>query len=185
MDRADYDEFVDVLNACADLTSGKRPTELAIGLCWKTLEGYSLEQIKAAISRHMRNPEVGQFMPKPADVIRQIEGASEDAAIEAWSLVEQGIRGAYAHRAQNVKFNDPIIHMVVHEMGGFSRMGMCKESEMRWVQRDFMQRYEMRSRRPLENYPGKIPTSESRCDQLPDVVLIGHNEAPALTHDAA
>jgi len=54
------------------------------------VRGYSLEQVRDGLSRHLQDPADGKYSPKPADVIRQILGArAEDhrpGKDQAWSI---------------------------------------------------------------------------------------------------
>ncbi len=58
----------------------------------------------------MQNAEAGQFPPKPADLIRFLDGTGESRAMGAWSLVERTLRriGPY----QSLVFDDPITQRV-------------------------------------------------------------------------
>ena len=40
-----------------------------IEIYWRVLEPFSLEDVKAAVYRHIQDPDVGKFLPKPADII--------------------------------------------------------------------------------------------------------------------
>jgi hypothetical protein len=43
-------------------------------LYWELLKPYSLRALEIALRAHLLNPEGGQFFPKPADLIRHLEG---------------------------------------------------------------------------------------------------------------
>lgn len=170
MQKADYDRFVDILNAVSDTVGKRRLTELAIGLYWKTLEAYSLADIQLAVERHLQDPEVGQYMPKPADVIRALQGTVEDRALAAWPVVLKGIQGSYP--AKRVVFDDPVIHMVVFDMGGFAHLGRTDERELGFMQIEFVKRYVSRSRNPSPHVEPLITGREA----VPDLLLVGDQE---------
>ncbi len=167
--KAFYETWASAWEQC-----GKSVTDRMLKFAFECLKQFDLADIQRAVMAHAQDPEAGQFAPKPADIIRHIEGTSDDKALEAWSLVLPGIRGDYTARANKVKFADPVIHMVVSEMGGFTQMGACKESELHWVQKEFMDRYNMRSRNPVES-PEVLPTSDYPSDQRADVLTIGRD----------
>lgn len=167
---------------------GKTVTDRMLKMAFECLREFPLADIQRGVLAHVKDATTGQFPPKPADIIRQIQGTAEDNALEAWSLVLRGIRGHYSHQANYVTFADPVIMMVVHEMGGFSTMGSCRETDLHWVQKDFMDRYAMRTRRPLDDYPKKLPTCEYKSTNSPEVILIGRSKTQslkAITNDAA
>jgi hypothetical protein len=73
MKARDKQAFAQTLTAIADLY-GKDISDAGLGIWWSALEHYSLAQIQQALSNHARDPDRGAWMPKPADVVRQIEG---------------------------------------------------------------------------------------------------------------
>lgn len=82
----------------------------------KSLKHFEWQDVECALNAHIYNPDCGQFFPKPADVVRFIEGSGETRALQAWSKVEQAIKqvGGY----QSVVFDDALIHAVLENMGG-------------------------------------------------------------------
>lgn len=96
------------------------------------------------------NSDVGQYMPKPADIIRYLEGNSETKALGAWSKVESAIRhvGIY----ENVTFDDPLIHVVINQMGGWSLLCSIKSENISFRANEFIKRYRHLLRKNLINY---------------------------------
>ena len=78
MKTRDKQAFVQTMTAVTDLY-GKPISEAGWSIWWAALEGYSLSQVQQALSAHVRDPDRGQFMPKPADVVRQIDGPKPTA----------------------------------------------------------------------------------------------------------
>lgn len=69
----------------------ERQITAALGdLFFAALGKYSLDQVRGAMARHLQDPVEGKFSPKPADLIRQIEGVkAEDGRPgkdQAWSI---------------------------------------------------------------------------------------------------
>lgn len=69
----------------------ERQITAALGdLFFAALGQYSMDQVRDAMARHLQDPADGKFSPKPADLIRQIEGArSQDkrpGKDQAWSI---------------------------------------------------------------------------------------------------
>ena len=106
-----------------------------------------------AINRHCMNPDTGQFCPKPADIVKMLGGTSTDSAKSAWSKVEQTMRLLGTN--VDVVFDDPLIHRVVFDMGGWIRLGETGTEEA-WVfvGNDFVTRYRgFRNRNEKPDYP--------------------------------
>lgn len=96
----------------------------------------------------------------------------------AWSLVDRGIRtiGTYA----SVAFDDPVIHRVISEMGGWVALGTRDEKEWPFVAKEFQNRYRgYRMRSEIPEHPRQLVgiaeaqnAREGRESQPP--VLIGN-----------
>jgi len=79
--------FCEVWDQCAELYS-KPVSEGAKMLAFKLLINYSLQDIQTALQAHMTDPVSGQFMPKPADVVRHVQNSKHDGWLgeeEAWA----------------------------------------------------------------------------------------------------
>ncbi|MCD0493857.1 DUF6475 domain-containing protein [Chromobacterium violaceum] len=151
MTQHDYDIFVDMLQAVADLYS-KRMTEFSIGIYWSALKHIDLAVVREAMNRHVTNPDNGQFMPKPADLIRMMQGSSQDKALQAWHKVDKALRCVGTYRS--VVFDDPLIHRALVEMGGWISLGTKTEDEWPFVAREFEQRYRaFAGRQETPEYP--------------------------------
>lgn len=134
----DFEKFGQMLVAVGDLYS-KTMSEFSIGLYFNALKEYDLPAVRQAFDRYVKNPDSGQFMPKPADLIRMMEGTSLDASMAAWSKVDKAVRqvGTYA----SVVFDDPLIHRVISDMGGWVKFGTKTEDEWPFIARDFQNIY--------------------------------------------
>lgn len=106
---------------------------------FEALSDFNIEEVTKAVQRYIKSPDYGSFKPKPADVIRMIEGTSIDKSFAAWSKVEKGARrvGSY----QTVVFDDPIIHRVIEDMGGWVAICQVSEKELPFVSKEFCTRY--------------------------------------------
>lgn len=130
---------------------GKPVTEFVISTWWEALKAYDYAAVSRAFNQHAVNPEdrQGEFCPRPAHIIKMISGTASDSALVAWSKVEKAVArvGVY----ESVVFDDPLIHRVIEDMGGWVRMGAHTESEMVFVGKEFANRYRgyrMRSETP-------------------------------------
>lgn len=136
--RADYKRFLTLLTGVADYY-GKELSEGVISLYWQGLEQYDIDAVEKALWEHTQNPDNGQFMPKIADVTRNLQGRTTDQAALAWSKVDSAIRrvGTYS----DIVFDDGIIHRVIADMGGWINFGTKTDDEWPFVAREFENRY--------------------------------------------
>jgi hypothetical protein len=61
----------------------KNISEFLTDIYWKALEDFELQDVKKALRAHIHNPDCGQYFPKPADVVRFIEGSGETKALNS------------------------------------------------------------------------------------------------------
>lgn len=134
-DKKEFAQFMSGLFAMY----GKEISQMILRIWFEALRQYDFKAVKDAMSRHVINPDNGQFLPKPADIIRLIGGTTVDSALEAWAEVDKAVRhvGTY----QSVQFADPIIHKVIQDMGGWVRLGSKSEDEWAFVAKEFQTRY--------------------------------------------
>lgn len=118
---------------------GKEVSPMILRIWFEALKVYDLKSVKDAMARHLLNPDNGQFLPKPADVVKLIGGTTTDSALQAWALVDTSVRSVGTY--QSVKFADPLIHKVIQDMGGWVRMGEKTEDEWPFIAKEFQTRY--------------------------------------------
>jgi len=185
MKKPDYEAFVVLLDSTAQLYGKNSPSHNVIALWWESLKNYDLPAIRQALTRHIQNPDTGQFMPKPADVVRMLGGTTQDSALQAWSKVDRAVRtiGPY----QSVVFDDPIIHAVIADMGGWVTLANKSERDWPFVAREFENRYRAyRTAGHIASYPQVligIAQSQNEPLGLPvsEPVLIGDPEQAMQT----
>lgn len=109
-------------------------TPLHLRIWEEALEGRDMPAIEAAFSRHLRDPDSGRFVPKPADILRQISGSTEDSALVAWGDVLSCARrggGFSEHACQATR-------EAVAAMGGFSVICRANEEQNGFLQHRFV-----------------------------------------------
>ena len=160
---------------------GKDITPGVISIWWEAVKGYELFAVSQALSRHASNPDSGQFAPKPADVVKHLSGTNASAALIAWSKVEKAIRrvGPYS----DVVFDDPIIHLVISDMGGWIQLCEASEDELPFKRNEFEKRYQgYKLQGGRSEYPRMLTgLSRARSDEkfkhmLPPPKVIGDRE---------
>lgn len=153
MNHNDYAQFVTIWTACHDVY-GKSPSEGAIDVSFQALARFDIADIRRALTAHMNDPDCGRFAPKPADIVRQIDGDSESRALTAWSKVERAISSAGPWAT--VAFDDAIIHAVLEEMGGWPKVCDVTEKELPFMRNEFTKRYQGFIMRPPQAYQPKM-----------------------------
>lgn len=185
MNDQDYGQFVAIWSQSYELYN-KNPSDGAIEMAFNVLKRFDLEQIKRGLTAHMNDPQQGQFPPKPADVVRQVEGDADSRALTAWSRVDDAIRtvGPY----QTVVFDDRITMQVVEDMGGW--IDLCSipnERELEFKRNEFTKRYQGYITRPPQEFPAKlIGVDEWKNAEFPEFKpepkLIGDQERALAIH---
>lgn len=153
MKPSDRERVLDVLSGVHDFY-GKEMTDFAADVWLQAVEGFEAEQVTKALSSHLMDPDRGQFMPKPADLVRQLHGTAADRSLIAWGKVLDAMRrvGAY----QSVAFDDGAIHAVVMDLGGWPKVCRSSEDEMPFLQRRFCEAHRAYSARGTFAYPPKL-----------------------------
>lgn len=176
----DRKNFVTLITGIADYYS-KELSITSIGLYWEGLKQYDYPAIERALWQHTQNPDSGQFMPKIADVTKVLQGRTEDQAQLAWSKVDGAVRriGVWA----DVAFDDPIIHRVLHDMGGWVRINSFEDENWPFVAKEFITRYRgFRISGQIPDYPKYLlgtASTHNTAEGLakPCVRLVGNQAA--------
>lgn len=189
MTHDDRAEFANVWAASWTMY-GKEATAQVIAMAFNALVSYSIEDVRRGISAHMRNPDSGQFAPKPADVIKHISGNSQSASGEAWAKVDRAIRCVGNYRS--VVFDDPKIHAAIERLGGWQKVALTSEQEYPFLRNNFMKLYQGFTVQPPETFPRKlIGTCEHENSQHSsfrrgrpgdEPVLVGNPERARLVY---
>lgn len=147
-DRADF------ARALADVMAyyGRDCSPFMLEIFWKGLAGHEFEDVSRALTLHARDPDHGQFAPKLADITRLLEGTTNTQGARAWSKVERAVKSVGKYRS--VVFDDPLIHVVITEMGGWTSLCAINVEDLPFKARDFERRYSAyRLRREVPSFP--------------------------------
>lgn len=138
MVETDKPEFANIVKAVLDM-KGKEISPAVLRLWWATMEEFSIEEVRHGFTRWLKSPDSGGFAPMPADIIRMIEGSSGDRGMLAWGMVMEAIKRVGGW--QSVCFEDPIIHCIIEDMGGWPKLCSTDGGEMNFRAADFAKRY--------------------------------------------
>jgi len=156
-------------------------SRFVLDLWWNACQAFELEQVRAALQRHATDSERGQFAPKVADLARILQGTSTDRAALAWGRVHEamGAVGAY----QDVVFDDPAIHAVIEDLGGWPKVCRTKLDELSYLQHRFTEAHRAYTGRGEFEYPRRLmgdrsPDHEYSAKGLPPPkpALVGNAE---------
>ena len=146
-------KFLEVLAGVHDFY-GKELSTFAGAVWWQAVAGFDLEQATKAFSSHLMDAERGQFMPKPADIVRQLQGTQTDRSLIAWGKVLDAMKrvGAY----QSLAFDDGAIHAAIVDLGGWPAVCRTSTDDLPFLQRRFCDSYRAYVRRGEFPYPAKL-----------------------------
>jgi hypothetical protein len=117
---------------------------------WDILKDYNDEIIKKATIRCIKELK---YFPKISEIIKAIEGTSEDEAELAWIAFIEKLERIGSH--QTVTFPKyPAIGAVIEAMGGWIRISDMKIDEEKWVKKEFIKLYPIMKRRG--DYPDEL-----------------------------
>ena len=179
MKQDEYQQFQVLWTSACDIY-GKSPSDAAIGMNFRALAKYPLAQVRRALDGHLSDPDGGRFMPKPADLIRHIEGDPQSRSLLGWSDVEKAIRTVGPW--QTVVFDDPAVMATIEAMGGWIELCKITEHELPFKRNEFTKRFQGYQLRPPQHYPNRLTgISEAHNVQIDptikqDPVLIGDPE---------
>lgn len=184
MQRIDFRRFTQALTACSELY-GRELSEGALQMWWTLLERYDIEDVEHAIRACVSNTDSGQFIPKPADIIRVLAGGTHgDRAQIAWGgvLKAMGTVGAYT----DVVFDDEATHAVIEDMGGWAKVCRTELKELSFLQHRFCNSHKAYTARGKFDYPNRLGGDRSPDSMfldkglpIPKPAFIG-NEARCL-----
>lgn len=129
-------------------------TAFTLDVWWEACQRFDLEQVRKALTGHAMDPERGQFAPKPADLVRQLQGTHTDRALMAWGKVWEAMQSVGAY--QSVDFGDPITHAAIVDIGGWVSLCRIDLNDLPFVQKRFCDAYRVYSARGKPDAPLRL-----------------------------
>lgn len=108
-------------------------TEFSIRVWEEALQGIALTDIERAFRSHLSDTTRGQFLPKPADILRALKGDDQDRALIAWGRV---LAQAKAGGGFSVEHCDAT-RQAVQALGGWPAICQADESQNGFLQKRF------------------------------------------------
>ncbi|WP_043767546.1 DUF6475 domain-containing protein [Algiphilus aromaticivorans] len=141
----DKAKFAELVTGMAEIY-GREVTAASLRLWWATLGDHSLDDVDHALRAHVRDPESGQWMPKPADVIRRLEGSARDQeadleaqAVSAWGKALEALRNTGPY--QDCPIEDPRALAAIEDQGGWQSFCMMETRQLTWARKQFIDAY--------------------------------------------
>jgi len=132
----------------------RKMSPVLLEMYWSCLKPYPLSDVQAAMANLLENPESShkaRFFPTPSEWILCITGDPTHQSLVAWTEVRKAIR--HIGQYDSVMFEDPLIHVVIQDMGGWIYVCQQPEKELPFLQKEFERRY----RYVHAKNPSKIP----------------------------
>lgn len=188
MHHNDKAEFVSLVTDA--LAYYRQPVSEFTLLVWvQACQGFTIEQVRKAMTAHAMDPDRGQFPPKVADIVRQLGGTTTDRAQLAWGkALEAAARvGAYT----DVVFDDPAIHAAIEDMGGWVKFCRTESEDLSYVQHRFCECHKAYTGRGEFQYP-RVLGGDRGPDELyakrglnpPKPALIGDPQAAKIVYES-
>ena len=113
---------------------GSDLTEFAISVWVDVADEFEPVQFDRAMKAHLRDPSAGRWLPKPADIIRQLRGDQQQAGVLAWSDVLACARagGAGYPALPDTSKN------ALESVGGMGMLRRADEQQTGHIQRQFL-----------------------------------------------
>jgi hypothetical protein len=133
---------------------GKDLTPFALQVWELACSQFDVEQVTKALSAHLMDAERGQFMPKPADIVKQLQGTNSDRALLAWGKVFDAMQSVGSYKS--VVFDDGLIHAVIEDLGGWPKICRYSNEELQFLQKRFCDSYRAYAGRKDVTYPAQL-----------------------------
>lgn len=152
MEQADIPRFTELLSSVYAFY--RQDFSPFAGRVWiEAMKPFDYAAVSGAMNRHVINPDVGQFLPKPADIVKMLQGSTQDSALVAWTAVDRKVRTSGPYGAPT--FDDPIIACVIGDMGGWVDFNTKTEDEWPFIRNEFVNRY--RGYKMRNDFPREAP----------------------------
>lgn len=177
----DFGDFRDLITDC--LAFYRRDVSaFTLDVWWQACQPFDMEQVKTALTAHAMDPDGGKFAPMPGDLVRKLAGTATERSLLAWGKVHDAMSSVGAWR--NVVFDDPAIHAVVEDMGGWVKLARTETKDLGYMQHRFCETYRAYAGRGSFPYPALLGGDadpswawETRGLKAPKPAVVGDIEA--------
>ena len=142
MINTDAENFKALLASVSDMY-GKEISAPTLKIWWHTLKRFDFSAVNKALMDYIADPDVGVYMPKPADVVARLEGTSEQAKVitqndanHYWAMIYGSL-----HKAEPPEFDDPDVMTAIRQIGGWRSLSMDRLDNMVFRSKSFVNAY--------------------------------------------
>ena len=155
-------------------------SEFAMSVWWEASKAFTLEQVRKALTAHAMDPERGQFAPKPADLVRLLNGTQTDRSLIAWGRVHRAMSqvGAYA----SPDGFDAAAASAVADMGGWPKLCQSSVDELPFLQKRFCDLYRAYAANPDAQHAERLIGLHEQTNAIRG---LGRPEAPQIARKAS
>lgn len=177
MTKDDKKQFSAMIKSVAQLFD-KKITSGMMQVYWDCVQDYQLEHVRLALTYACKK---SKFFPKPADIQEFMSGTPDEAAALGFDKLITAIRSSGS--IASVVFDDPVIHVVVDQMGGWLKVCKWETNELAFRQHDYVKRHTMLQRIGVQSWPCKLKGSTELANQdhypewVPPPVFVGNRDA--------
>lgn len=138
-------------------------SKFAMSVWWEACKKYDLDQVRSALTRHAMDAERGVYPPKPADMVRMLEGTATDRAVMAWGKALEAAQrvGAYT----DVVFDDPAIHAAIEDLGGWPKFCRGETKDLSFLQHRFCEFHRAYTNSGQFDYP-RVLSGDRSPDEM-------------------
>lgn len=160
MNESDKNQFKTLMVGAGEIYN-KEITKPLVQIYFSSLGEYSIDDVSKAFNDHLLDAEHGTFFPKPADIARLInknQPTVEEQARLAWMEIKGKIAtiGIYG----TLKIKDQMALAALRNVGGWKKLCSSNESDLTWMEKDFVAAYQSFEKTPLELLPSSLPGLE-------------------------
>jgi hypothetical protein len=161
MNNDDKKKFAEIMVTTGEMFD-KKITKSLMQTYFTVLSEHSIELVSKAFQSHLTDPEQGMFFPKPANIIKFINGTSkqneqalDDKSELAWHVIEGEIRRIGSHTS--LRMEDRQALAAVKAIGGWKKICGLTISELTWAHKEFVAAYKNYERTDVNLLPDKLP----------------------------
>ena len=165
--KTDYQNFLKLLTALGELFD-KKLSDTLYELYWEALKDLPFEDFSRAANILGRS---SKFFPKPVEFRELLMPDISAQAALAYRKVEEAFIKAGIYKA--VIFDDPVIHAVMDNLGGWIHYCNLPEDEVKWYRKEFEKHY--------ANFAPLVATGKLK----PPTVLHGFFALASMATDSA
>lgn len=176
---SDKREFKQMMIGVGELYS-KPVSNPMLDIYFMALTPYTLDQVANGLGKHASDTTHGTYMPKPADIIRQIElgkPSPEQRAELAWMTIEREMSrtGAYG----SLKMDDQQALAAVKSIGSWKDLCHTDIDKLAWKRKEFIAAYTNFENTPIDALPNHLAgmIEQSRVKKFEPTKLLAELKA--------